>query len=247
MPTRHEVQPGDCVTSLAHGAGFFPDTVWNDAENTDLRQKRKQMNLLEPGDVVVIPDLRVKEESGGTDATHRFRRKGVPAKLKLKVLRRPEDQGVREPPEPKTSGDGREVVYEEPPVQAEYVEEPWAQCPYVLDVDGKLQEGLTDGDGMVEAAIPPDARDAKLKLNPGKPDERVMTLRLGTLGDRREVPGVKRRLANLGYDCGNTTEQDADQDAEFAHALRMFQEFYGLDRTGALDEKTKGKVKELCD
>jgi hypothetical protein len=247
MPIRHEVQPGDCVTSLAFDAGFFPDTVWNDGENAELKQKRKEMNLLEPGDVVVIPDLRVKEESGGTDAKHKFRRKGVPAKLKIKVLKRPEDQGQEELEERQES-EAEDAEYDEPEEKAKSEEEPWDGCPYRLEIDGKSIEGTTDGQGMVEQPIPPNAKEGKLIMSPGQPDEMVILLKLGTLGDKSEIPGVKRRMANLGFDCGNQTDQDTDVDEEFSLAVKAFQEFYELeDITGQLDDPTKAKLDELCE
>ena len=86
MPIRHEVKPGDCISSIAFEYGHFPDTVWNDAANAELRQKRESPNVLSPGDVVVVPDMRLKEEGRPTDARHRFRRRGVPEKFRLQLL-----------------------------------------------------------------------------------------------------------------------------------------------------------------
>ena len=56
MPTKHTVQEGECVSSIAHDYGLLPNTVWEYEENRTLRELRKNPNVLLPGDVLVIPD-----------------------------------------------------------------------------------------------------------------------------------------------------------------------------------------------
>lgn len=85
MPSEHTVRAGDCVSSIAFDHGFFPDTVWDDAANAKLKEMRKNPNILVPGDVVVVPDKQPREESGATESLHRFRRKGVPERLKIRL------------------------------------------------------------------------------------------------------------------------------------------------------------------
>ena len=51
-----------------------------------LRELRGKMNVLAPGDVVFIPEKEEKEESRGVESKHTFKRKGVPAQLKLQFL-----------------------------------------------------------------------------------------------------------------------------------------------------------------
>ena len=96
MPIRHTVVAGDSVISLSDEHGLFPDTIWNDGGNADLKQKRQDMNVLLPGDVVVIPDLRPRLEKRPTGAKHRFRRKGLPAVFRLQVF----DQNIARSNEP---------------------------------------------------------------------------------------------------------------------------------------------------
>lgn len=86
MPKQHVVAEGECTSSIAFFYGFFADTVWNDPGNAELRSRRDDMNILAPGDQLTIPDKRIKEEVRNTGATHRFQRKGVPAKLRLQIL-----------------------------------------------------------------------------------------------------------------------------------------------------------------
>src|SRR5262249_36338014 len=82
----HVVRPGDCLTSIAAEHGFFWETLWNLPENRDLKERRRDPFTLVPGDVVHVPDLRVRDFSRETGKTHRFQRRGVPAKLKLRLL-----------------------------------------------------------------------------------------------------------------------------------------------------------------
>lgn len=86
MAKTHTVIPGECLSSIAFQYGFFEDTLWNDPANAELKKLRVSMNVLKPGDKVSIPDKRVKEETRPTGASHRFQRRGVPAKLNLQIL-----------------------------------------------------------------------------------------------------------------------------------------------------------------
>lgn len=77
---------GDCISSIADQFGFFWETVWNDDRNAGLRAERRDANVLQPGDLVFVPDKRPKEESGDTGLVHKFRLKGVPVRLQLRLL-----------------------------------------------------------------------------------------------------------------------------------------------------------------
>jgi N-acetylmuramoyl-L-alanine amidase len=87
MPRKIVVQQGDSVAQLAGAHGHFYQTIWDDPANAELRAKRQYMNVLAPGDVVTIPDLRQKEIAISTDRRHVFRRRGVPAMFRLQVVR----------------------------------------------------------------------------------------------------------------------------------------------------------------
>lgn len=86
MPIKREVQEGDSVISLSEEYGFFANTIWNDPDNAELKKKRNDMNILMPGDVVVIRDKRLKEVDKPTTKQHVFRRKGIPALYRLQVF-----------------------------------------------------------------------------------------------------------------------------------------------------------------
>ena len=82
----HTVARGESTTQLAFEAGLFPETVWLHAKNSSLRDKRKNPNLLEPGDEIFVPEKRVVHESAGSETKHRFRRKGIPEELRVQLL-----------------------------------------------------------------------------------------------------------------------------------------------------------------
>jgi hypothetical protein len=80
------VAHGDCMASIAEAHGHFWEKLWNLPENRTLKNTRKDPNVLLPGDKVTIPDIVIKEVSCATEQKHRFRRKGVPSKLRLTIL-----------------------------------------------------------------------------------------------------------------------------------------------------------------
>lgn len=247
MPTKtYQVKSGDCLSSIAFDHGFFPDTLWNHSENASLKQNRKKMNHLEKGDLVKIPEKEEKEESAASEQKHRFRKKGVPAKLKLKILKQDAVDAQTEStqsttPEAASQVDAR---YEEPAEPTGMTEEPWRDCPFTLIIDGESFEGFTDGQGFLEISIPPNAQNGNLTMNPNEPDQRIYPLQLGSLGSADEIAGMKRRLSNLGFNCG---DQENEMTENFEEVLRLFQETHELDITGELDDATKNKVLELTD
>jgi N-acetylmuramoyl-L-alanine amidase len=82
----HLVRQGECLFSIAEDHGHHWKTLWEDGANARLKEERKSPYILLPGDEVAVPDLRPREESKAAEQAHRFRRKGVPATLKLRLL-----------------------------------------------------------------------------------------------------------------------------------------------------------------
>lgn len=85
MPV-HQVEQGDCFLSIADKYGFFWETLWEHPENAELSKKRKDPAILFPGDVVFVPEKRLKELNEPTNNVHEYRMKNVPVKLQLRFL-----------------------------------------------------------------------------------------------------------------------------------------------------------------
>jgi N-acetylmuramoyl-L-alanine amidase len=86
MP-KHTAGDSDSIPSLAHENGHFWETLWNHPANAELKSKRKTPYVLAPGDLVEVPELRLKDYDGAADTRHKFVRKGVPAKIKIQLFR----------------------------------------------------------------------------------------------------------------------------------------------------------------
>lgn len=84
--TQHTVQQGECITSIADRYGLFWETVWNHSQNAELKQRRQDPNVLQPGDDLFVPEQRIQEEVGAAEERHCFRKKGIPAMLKVKIV-----------------------------------------------------------------------------------------------------------------------------------------------------------------
>ncbi len=85
MSSNHTVVQGDSIASLAKKYGHLASYLWDHAENQELNELRKNPNTLLTGDVVHIPDLRLKEVDRDTEERHRFRRCGIPSKITIQL------------------------------------------------------------------------------------------------------------------------------------------------------------------
>jgi N-acetylmuramoyl-L-alanine amidase len=83
---RYVAAQGECISSIAYDEGFFWETLWYHEENAEIRLRRKDPNLLLPGDRVHVPELQTKTQACATETRHRFVKKGVPAKFRLVLL-----------------------------------------------------------------------------------------------------------------------------------------------------------------
>ncbi len=171
----HHTHQGETIGSLAKKNGLLPEAIWNHSANGDLKNRRKNPNLLLPGDWVFIPDKRVKEESGGTETKHRFKLKIPLQTLVLQII-------------PSTL-----------PVHAN-TRKPQRPIAYTLSIGNRTIEGETESEGIIRVEkVPPDVNRAILNIM-----GRTIQILIGHLDPEDEDSGLKGRLQNLGYIRGET-------------------------------------------
>jgi hypothetical protein len=224
MPDRkYTVKQGDCISSIAFAYNLFPKTIWDHPDNAELKKLRKDPNSLFPGDSVVIPEIELKEEDCQPEQKHRFKRKGVPERLRIQFL-----------------------------TGAEEDDAPRKGIPYTLDITTKSgrpvpqKKGKTDNDGYLDESIPPDAIKGIIVLDEGE-EEEVYEIMLGHIDPIDTPSGIRARLENLGYDCGN---EDGDTLGDMTiEAIRNFQSDNDLkilpDGSMEVDQDTLDKLEEL--
>ena len=86
VATRHKVRQGEDVSAIAAAYGVPVKKVIDHPDNASLKSERKGLNILRPGDVVVVPDREDREEAAGTGQKVRFRKKSDKTMLRLKLL-----------------------------------------------------------------------------------------------------------------------------------------------------------------
>ena len=87
MPKVHVVEQGEHLSDIAarHGFSSFR-VIWDHPENAELKKKRKNPNILFPGDRLFIPDKELREEARPVDQLHRFEAVREELQLRVKVL-----------------------------------------------------------------------------------------------------------------------------------------------------------------
>ena len=179
MPGYYTVKQGDHISSIAKAYGFTDwETIWNDGNNAELKQLRKNPNVLYPGDQVYIPEKEPRIEPRPTEKRHKFLKHKQPLKLRL-VL---------------------EDLYEKPIANAD--------CELTLDGttyhvttdgDGRIEQPIKP-DVKTGTIIIHDPQ------TPFQSD--VLPIKIGYLDPVEEVSGQIGRLDNLGYFPGDGTDQD---------------------------------------
>ncbi len=73
LPAQHRNAPGDHLSRVATVYRFRSYApLWNDPANGPLRTTRHNPNILATGDVVYVPELKLREVDRATDQRHRF-------------------------------------------------------------------------------------------------------------------------------------------------------------------------------
>lgn len=77
------VKQGDFLAKIAFKMGFDADEVWNDDKNADLKAKRKDGDILLPGDVLYVPDDPRKKNPFTKETANAYKAKLPRAKVKV--------------------------------------------------------------------------------------------------------------------------------------------------------------------
>ena len=219
MAKTHIVEQGDYLSKIARTFGFVDyKTIWDAPENKDLKEKRKNPNVLFPGDELVIPDKEIREESRATEKKHKFELQTEPLHLRIVLLgldKKPLDSHEciltvdGEPNDITTPSDGRldEEIFEQ------------AAAGKLLD-KGKSDDKI--------------------------PTERIFSLKIGHLDPVDEVSGQMARLNNLGYNAGDPTAPpgQTDKNQERRQQLQSAIEEFQCDFLGNNDLNT---IKQVVD
>lgn len=120
-------------------------------------------------------------------------------------------------------------------------DEPRADEPYRLQVDGESYTGVLDENGTFEVQIPGNARSATLFVGEELMEDRY-DLKLGHLSPDDTAGGIRARLANLGYGVEQTDQDDIDDPVRAA--LLEYQGKHDLPATGEADDATTESLNE---
>jgi len=224
MSETHIVKQGECLSEIARKHGFArAEDLYQHADNKPLRDKNKDPNVLCPGDKVVIPDKKSRQENVETDQKHRFGVKNTTKVLKLKLHDHRSDTRFADRSYTLT------------------VHHAGGSCDY---------QGTLDGEGVLEQEIHLAAREGLLKIQLNEdggaaseqhpdqtpnPRELELKLMIDHLDPAEEVSGQQARLVNLGFDCGPI---DGVMGPRTGSALSAFQYRHGLTVSGSADANT---------
>jgi len=180
MATSYTVRQGDYLSKIAKDFGFSDyRTIWDHADNAELKSKRKNPNVLYPGDKLVIPDRVLREEDRPVDKKHTFKVKVPGLRLRL-VL---------------------EDMYEEPVANAQCLLSIDGEFRKVTTDDkGKIDEPLRPGTTSATLIIQ-DAKQTHLNFV-------EIPIKIGHLDPLEELSGQGARLKNLGYFPGTVDDKD---------------------------------------
>lgn len=80
------VTSGMCLGAIADASGHFWETLQELPANKEVLQGYREAHMLRQGDRITVPPLQQKEEACAMNRRHRFRRRGVPEKLRLRMV-----------------------------------------------------------------------------------------------------------------------------------------------------------------
>lgn len=224
MGKNHFVAQGEFLAKIARTYGFADyTTIWNAPENKELKEQRKNPNILFPGDKVFIPDKETKEESRSTEQKHKFELQGEPIQLRIVLM------GLKKKP---LEGHECTLIVED---DSEDI---------TTQSDGLLKKEISEKAGVGKVLD-------RGKPGPEFRTEREIPFKIGHLDPVDKVPGQQARLNNLGYLAGDpaapagTPEEEEVKFRQFQSAIEEFQCDFGLTVDGICGKKTQAKLVDV--
>lgn len=217
MARYHTVQQGEHLSGIAKRYGFSSyRTIWDHAQNAELKRKRVNPNVIFPDDRLFIPDKEEKQELRPTDQRHRFQVERPELKLRLVLEDLYEKPIARAKCDLRIEGETRRLV---------------------TDGQGRIEQTITPEAQSAMLLI----TDPQTPVN-----EIAIPVRIGHLDPVDEVPGQTARLNNLGYFAGPFEGKKAeDNTALFLSAVEEFQCDHGLAVDGTCGPATQAKLKQV--
>ena len=225
MAQTHYVKPGEYLAQIARNYGFVDfHTLWDAPENQDLKNKRKNPNILFPGDKLVIPDKELGEETRSTEKKHKFELQGEKLLLRIQLLDLKDKPVEGHEGTLTIEGDSKE---------------------FKTGSDGIVEKEISvrDAGGKLLGQAKPEAKNPfQLPLE--------IPLKIGRLDPADEVTGQMARLNNLGYNAGEVPDhKPGDAEAEklrkspqFLSAVEEFQCDHQLKVDGKCGQHTQDKL-----
>ena len=173
MAPQYRVKQGDYLTKIANENGFVDyRTIWDHPQNKQLKDKRKNPNVLAPGDELFIPDKAGKDEEAATDQKHTYVAKTSKNMLRL-IL---------------------EDLYGNPIANAKCeLQVEGKVFEIVSGADGKIEHEIPATAQNAELVV----KEGDTALKNVKLD-----VKIGHLDPVEGESGQKARLSNLGYYLG---------------------------------------------
>jgi Putative peptidoglycan binding domain len=214
----HIALQGEHLSGIAEKYGFHDyRLIWNHPENSDLKNRRTNPNVLFPGDLIAIPDKRLKEVGAASDKRHTFILHKQPLMLKLVVERIYYKPFANAACELMTGLDNDKLT---------------------TDSDGALQDEISKTTVNARLTI----HDKFLVRDVSIPIDVEVPILVGHLDPVDKVSGQQARLSNLGY---YRLTGDKVDDAEFKSAVEEFQCENGLPVNGICDSRMQDRLKEI--
>jgi hypothetical protein len=167
--TTHIVKQGECLSVIASRHGMSWKQLWDDPGNEKLRERRKDPNVLYPGDEVAIPEAKRSRVALTLDASTTVvrRRAGGTSPFTLKLL--------------DASG------------------KPLANTEYKFTVGSETRTGRTDKAGMLREELALDVDAAVVEFGGKRYELEIGHLNPLEETDDAGLSGAQARLKNLGY------------------------------------------------